>query len=335
MIIKFVTGSRERSYYIVILGIYGGVVLRKPNNDMDKIMDLFLYIFPKYLDKISEQRNIRAALKKASVENRVDKTIFKEDEFKDNKKNHNDLNKAESLKNDDKTISKGGDSEMGDRIEDGGITKGKDTDKDTNKDIDKDIGNDTDKDANKDIDKDVGKDTDKDVDKDMVKDISKESSELGDNDIINNEPSESCINGIEKILKELIGEKVDISITDSTIFLLNAVTILSVTDATVRLKTTLNTTIIVPIDEIVAIRCDLIYGISFEENCGLEVCKREESLKKYFTSIIGKKVSLHTKGDGEFKYINSRIITGTGNGIVIIEGTIAVSLSKIILIQEV
>ena len=278
--------------------------MKKSNNDMDKIMDLFLYIFPKYLDKINEHKNDRDIVRKVSMKKVVNKPTLKEPKIKENnhnvhkdeslksdhkleenEKDNNEVHKDEPLKNDHKL----------EEIEKDNLTKSNDTKSTSKGDVEM-----TDKESN----------------------------------MFKNEVYNICVDGMEKILKVLIGEKVDISITDSTMFLLNSVIILSVKDTIVKVKTTVNTTIIIPIQEIVAIRCNSIYGISFEDDCDLEACKREESLRRYFTSIIGKKIFLQTKGQDEFKYINNRIITGTGRGVVIIEGAIAISLSKIILIQE-
>lgn len=317
-------------------------------------MDLFLYMFPKYLDKIYEQTHSRDIIKNDSSERIPKKPVPKGDKIKTINKDHNhdkDTSKTEVSKNDYKLkenkndnlvkangnniISKRGEGIMANKVEDKDIDREKDIDKNKSMDKNKDI--DVDKDKNKGIDKNKDKDIDKD--KNIVKDIvvnkGKNKDIIVDADITKNEIYNNCIGGMEKILKELIEEKVDISIADSTMFLLNAVTVLSVEGTIVKLKTTVNTTIVIPIQEIVAIRSNLIYGISFKNNCNLEVCKEGESLRRYFASIIGKKVSIQTKGEGEFKYINSRIVTGTGKGIVIIEGTIAISLSKINLIEEI
>jgi hypothetical protein len=304
--------------------------LARSNSDMDKIMNLFLYIFPKYLDKVNEQKNDRNVVKKIHLEKSANKPVFKKIEKKENKDGRS---KGESLKNDYK-------------LEDnqkGKLTKKSDTTNISNEDdrkIDKE---------NKFI-KHGGENSDyikeENYQKDIYKDNTKNNESLKEqksknekkNNILKNEVCSICDNGMENILKKLIGEKVDISITDSTMFLLNTVTILSVEDAIVKLKTTLNANIIIPIQEVVGIKCNSIYGINFEDNYDsdvcIEYCKREENMRRYFASIIGKKIFLQTKGAGEFKYINNRIITGTGRGVVIIEGTMAISLSKIILIEE-
>lgn len=303
--------------------------MRRPKDDMDKIIDLLLYIFPKYLDRISDQRNNRFVTKKKNTPNRCEKVLLKENKFKDdNKENKSEYKKNDALikSKEDKSTCKGGDKMINDKA------RGSGNDKDDDKEIEQNIDKNTDKGIDKDIDK--------NIDKDIEKEIGSAENKIGksniivDNDIKKSEVYNSCVYGIEKILKELIGEKVDISITDSTMFLLNSVIVLSVEETIVKLKTVINTTIVVPIQEIVAIRCDLIYGINFEDNCNLDVREKDDGLRKYFSTIIGKKVFIQTKGEGEFKYINNRIITGTAKGIVILEGTIAISLSKISLVEE-
>lgn len=291
--------------------------MRRPRDDMDKIVDLLLYIFPKYLDRISDQRNSRVVIKENSIKNSREEAILKENKSKnDNKENKSEHKKNDALikSKEDKSICKGEDNVVN------GKARGSSKDKEVNPNTDKD----TDKGIDKNIEKEIGRAESK-IDKSNI---------ILDNDIKKSETYNSCVDGIEKILKELIGEKVDISITDSTMFLLNSVIILSVEESIVKLRTVLNTTIIVPIQEIVAIRCDLIYGINFEDNCDLDVYQKDDGLRRYFATVIGKKVFIQTKGEGEFKYINNRIITGTAKGIVIVEGTIAISLSKINLVEE-
>lgn len=299
--------------------------MARSNSDMDKIMDLFLYIFPKYLNKVNEQKNDRDIIKKIPLERPANKPILREIEKKDNKYGGS---KEELAKNDHKLEN----IEKGKLVKENG-TRNIPREHDIKADKENSIKH---EDKNRSYIKEQEHGKESYEDSTTTNEFSREKK---NNNIFKNEICSTCTDGMEKILKKLIGEKVDISITDSTMFLLNAATILYVDDTIVKLKTVINTTVIIPIHEIVGIRSNSIYGISFEDNDDLgvciESCKREERLRRYFSSIIGKKVFLQTKGVGEFKYINNRIITGTGKGVVIIEGTIAISLCKIILIEEI
>jgi len=325
---------------IVCTGNLGGSVLRKSNSDMDKIFDLFLYLFPKYLDKIYDQKNNRDTEKWTSIKKTVEKDAFKGDKIKNSNEHHNNNKDVHnSHKDHNSNIDRKEESKIKPEKNDDKLKVDKEENSvksNNNKSVSEggdkmtDTAHTTDTAKEGTIVTDTIDTTDTAKEGTIITNTTDERIDMSKNDLCN-----ICVDGIEKILKELVGEKVDISITDSTMFLLNAVTILSVTDNILRLKTAKNTTIIIPIQEIVAIRCNLIYGISFEDDCDSDTCEREESLRRYFASIIGKKVSLQTKGEGEFKYINNRIITSTGKGIVIIEGTIAISLSKITLIEEI
>jgi hypothetical protein len=295
--------------------------LRRLNSDMDKIFDLFLYLFPKYLDKISDPRNNRYTVKRSYIDESLERDAFQVDKIENSNKSHSDKNadNNQDTNNSNEEVSEG-ESVKNDNVNELEVNEENLEELKENKDVSK--GGEAMPDAVDAIDT-AKEDT-------VISEVTDETTDTG-----KNEPYNICVDGIEKILIELVGEKVDICITNPTMFLLNAVTILNVADDILKLRTSLNTIIVIPIEEIVAIRCKLIYGINFENNCNLDVCKKEEGLRRYFASIIGKKVSLQTKGEGEFKYISNRIVTGAGKGIVIIEGTIAISLSKITLVEEI
>lgn len=324
--------------------------MQRSNNDMDKLFDLFLYLFPKYLNKISDPRNNRYTEKRPYINKNSERDVLQEYKIEDiNDDGHDNQDTGNNQYTNEKDENKDNSSSTNDN----GKDSGKEDDSSSGKhdsNIDSEVASkgeavksDNELEINEENlkeNKGVSKGGEGMPDAVNAIDTAKEDiviSEVTDEttDTDKNESYNICVDGIEKILIELVGEKVDICITNSTMFLLNAVTILNAEDDIIKLRTSLNTIIVVPIAEIVAIRCNLIYGINFENNCNFEVCKKEEGLRRYFASIIGKKVSIQTKGEGEFKYISNRIVTGTGKGIVIVEGTIAISLSKITLVEEI
>lgn len=287
-------------------------------NDMEKLMDLFLYLFPKYLERLSDQQKNREVMKMQSFKEVKNKTTLREADKK-NKKDF--ISKEQALRNN---------QNLGEREKDK-TSKQANGEEEEKKHSKQEMKN-----------KDQLKDGDcKIEDKSKValeKKITTESK-ADENITTENKCCDYCTNDMGKILRKLIGEKVDICTTGSSVFLLNSATIVSVEDSIVKLKTIRNTKVVIPIHEIVGIRSDSIYSIKFNSYPNSDGCEkfciREQSLRKYFGSIIGKRVFLQTKGGGEFKYINNRIITGVGRGVVLIEGTVAISLCKIILIEEV
>lgn len=142
---------------------------------------------------------------------------------------------------------------------------------------------------------------------------------------------------IKKVIKVLINKKVNIAISDAARSIVWNVIILEINRDTVKLKTEKNTIIVLSIKEIVAIQCNkedynkFIKSICFNQK---EHYSKKE-LEKYFYSIIGKKVFIQTKGNIDFTYISCKKVTAVGDGFVVVEDSIIISLCKIILVEEV
>lgn len=297
--------------------------MARSNNDMDKMMDLFLYMIPKYLYRISENTNNIELKKRIPLEKDKSESAF------------NEINKKEIKELIDMTnsLGKGNESKENKKNIASNQSKSQDNEKKETKEEDTSIKHHISKKTNRNKEK-----SDDNVELFNQSSEEQKNKEKKNVNIIDNEKCNICINAMVDILKNLIGEKVDISITDSTMFLLNSATVLGIQDTIVKLRTLRNTIVLIPIQEIVGIRSNSLYGINFDDSYNLNMyeksCEREKSLREYFASRIGKRIFLQTKGDEDFKYINNRIITGTGRGIVIIEGTMMISLCKIILVEE-
>lgn len=140
----------------------------------------------------------------------------------------------------------------------------------------------------------------------------------------------------KKVLKVLVNKKINIAISDPIRSIIYNVIILEISSDIVKLKTETNTVIVLCIKEIVAIQCDEKDYVNFIKN----VCfnKKEgcsEGLQRYFYSVIGKKVFIQTKGTEEFRYINCKKVTAVGEGFVVIEDSIIISIRKIVLVEEI
>ncbi|WML35061.1 hypothetical protein [Clostridium sp. OS1-26] len=141
----------------------------------------------------------------------------------------------------------------------------------------------------------------------------------------------------KEILKLLINKRINIVISDPIRSIIYNVIILEVSSDIVKLKTEVNTIIILCIKEIVAIQCDEKDYIAFVKNVYFN--KKEHydggELQNYLYTIIGKRVFIQTKGNADFRHINCKKITAVGEGFVVIEDSIIISLYKIILVEEV
>lgn len=141
----------------------------------------------------------------------------------------------------------------------------------------------------------------------------------------------------KKVLKILINKKINIAISDPIRSIIYNVIILEVSSETVKLKTEANTIIVLCIKEIVAIQCDKKDYVTFVKNVYFN--KKENhgggELQSYLYTIIGKRVFIQTKGNADFRHINCKKITAVGEGFVVIEDSIIISLYKIILVEEV
>lgn len=140
----------------------------------------------------------------------------------------------------------------------------------------------------------------------------------------------------KKVLKVLINRKINIAISDPIRSIICNVIILEVSIDTVKLKTEANTIIVLCIKEIVAIQCDEKDYVTFVKNVYFN--KKEHydggELHSYLYTIIGKRVFIQTKGNADFRHINCKKITAVGEGFVVIEDSIIISLCKIILVEE-
>lgn len=142
---------------------------------------------------------------------------------------------------------------------------------------------------------------------------------------------------MEVMLKQLVGENISFStVARSNGFVTNA-TLLSVKDGIVHMDTS-HSILSIPVCEIVGIESNLIHSIELQslvETPTEESYKYKEwSLRNLFSTMIGEKIFIETTGSGSFDNINDKIITNVGQGIVVLDNTMAISLSKIILVER-
>lgn len=155
-----------------------------------------------------------------------------------------------------------------------------------------------------------------------------------------NEIEATWVNSImpmEILLKQLVGENITFStVTGSNESVANTI-LLSVKDGIVNIDVS-SRILSIPLCEIVGVESNLIHSIqlqSVEDILNEQLYEYKEwSLRNLFSTMIGEKVFIETKGSGSFNNINSKIVTNVGQGIVVLDNTMAISLSKIILVER-
>ena len=73
---------------------------------------------------------------------------------------------------------------------------------------------------------------------------------------------------------------------------------------------------------------------SFTEDDMTNCCPLEKSFQNYFSELVGKRVSMQTQGQGKFRYLSDRVVTGTGKGFVIVEDKTVILFCKIVFVKE-
>jgi hypothetical protein len=149
--------------------------------------------------------------------------------------------------------------------------------------------------------------------------------------------SGNAIRSMEIILKQLVGEYITFStVSKSNGFAVNAI-LLSVKDGIVHIDTS-HSILSIPICDIVGIESNLIHSIELQPLVEISTEEfyeyKDWSLGNLFSTMIGEQIFIETTGSGSFNNINDKIITNIGQGIVVLDNTMAISLNRIILVER-
>jgi hypothetical protein len=149
--------------------------------------------------------------------------------------------------------------------------------------------------------------------------------------------SENFIRPMEVILKQLVGENITFStVARSNKFATNAI-LLSVKDGIVHIDIS-NSILSIPISDIVGVESNLIHSIELQslmETSTKEFYEYKEwALRNLFSTMIGEQVYIETTGSGSFNNISDKIVTNVGQGVVVLDNTMAISLGRIILVER-
>ena len=149
--------------------------------------------------------------------------------------------------------------------------------------------------------------------------------------------SGNSIMPMEILLKQLVGENIAFStVTGSNEFVSKAI-LLSVKDGIVNINIS-SRILSIPISEIVGVQSNLIHSIELQwvvDALSEELYEYKEwSLRNLFSTMLGERIFIETRGVGSFKNISNKTVTNVGQGIVVLDNTMAISLSKIILVER-
>ncbi|MDW8800990.1 hypothetical protein P8V03_07460 [Clostridium sp. A1-XYC3] len=308
----------------------------KKRSDFDKLIDMFLYVLPKYLKNIDNDRYEKENIGEEALIRILDKIDFKEltkELIKEDKEaNSNKTSRNVNKQEDEQSVKK---SYHDDRTEKEHSNKNQVSEdkKDSKEDIDK---------VTRKIDQ--GKESRADEKKKEVERKGSDNQE-SDKQVLDNKKYEvkvlkedcsTCFNGLKDALKKLIGERITLSLEGCLGGIIDDAILLAVENSIVKLKTREKTIVLIPINEIVSVKSEEISSMKFNvDSKTLEgICNKSMDLSRYFNLNVGKTISLRTKGEGEFKYISRKKITGSWTGVVVLEGNMLISICKVLLIEE-
>lgn len=171
------------------------------------------------------------------------------------------------------------------------------------------------------------------------KDINKiEHADLKDGNRLSlkNKCFSGCNREIKNLLNEFSHEKLDICVEGDESGVLEQVNLISSDERMARFKNKEEEIIVIPIKNIIGMQLPVPisigkYSKKDDSSC---CCSFEKSMRDYFNTLIGKRVDIQTSGQGKFKWLYNKIITGVGKGFIIIENNVIITFCKIVIIRE-
>ncbi|MFC0904468.1 hypothetical protein ACFHWD_07175 [Clostridium sp. MT-14] len=298
--------------------------MRRSRNDMDDLMQLALYMFPKYMKRIQkyDRRHFEDL-------HHGEDHHYEHDEYADLKDLIGFIEKNIIR---DKGKEGMGDKKIGKKI-DGG--KPQNTGKNP-------IHEEILKKAQEQIKK-SGQGPDKKLSDDRnvrqdgraaksIKQLdSKETREMPTKDVC----FSACNEEIKNLLNRYVNKKFDICTDGDENCVFEQINLICADEELAKFKNGEGEIIVIPVRNIVGMNLpEPVYMEEHSKKDDMTYYPLEKSLCHYFGAIIGKRVCIQTRGQGKFKYLSRKLITGTGKGFVIIENNIVILFSKIIFIRE-
>lgn len=347
--------------------------MKRRGNNIDDLMQLALYMIPKYMKRIDRYNRRhykdlgrdKEYYEEQHMDNKeliefIEKNILKEEGILTRKKDRDKPKKLENEKAENLL-----ESSIVKKVKDKAEKKLDDFDKKESDSIDIDKEKEVqDKKISKDGNKKEGEnkgqipkvnekgnnDEKQEPDENKVSDESKVPDEEEKKQIIKSDgivkkrysilsSSKHCITcnrGISNLMNKLIGEKLDVCVKDDKMSILNEVNLIHSDEVLIKLTNKLEEKIIIPMKNVVGIQSNKLSSLdkSLKEVPKGYYCTFEKSMEEYFNSLIGKKVIIQTSGQGKFAYIYNKTITEVGLGFIVIDNDMMVTFSSIVLIRE-
>ena len=189
----------------------------------------------------------------------------------------------------------------------------------------------------------LNEETPKELDNEVFKEINKDNlvtspkESIGETKNNVKDFARNYIKPMEIILKQLIGENIALSTGISNKGFVSNAILLSVKDGIVNLDIS-HGILSIPIGEVVGVESNLIHSIELMPLIDINEEEiydyKEYSLGNLFSTMIGEQIYIETSGLGSFNNIDDKTVTNLGQGIVVLDNTMAISLSKIILVER-
>ncbi|AZV56333.1 hypothetical protein [Clostridium sp. AWRP] len=283
-------------------------------NNADDLMQLALYMLPKYMKRIQKYNKMYA-----DSDNEKE---YYEQEYADNKEIFDFIQKNIIEKNMD--LLKSGSEDKTKKIVDKTDMKDKDVKKEKDKSEEK-------KEDNK---KESSK---KHSSHRKEKNLKKLNGEIKKDGTITfkNKCLLNCNSGVMGLLNKFGNEKLDLYVKNDTSDIFKQVNVVHSDGELVRFNGG-DSDIVVPIKNIVGLystKLSSMEKLSEEDNYKIS-CPLEKTMREYFSSLKGKVIELCTKGEESFKHLKNRTVTNVGKGFVIVDNNTMVTFYNILFVKE-
>ncbi|ALU37764.1 hypothetical protein [Clostridium autoethanogenum] len=286
-------------------------------NNTDDLMQLALYMVPKYMKRIQKYNKMFA--------NSDNEKEYYEQEYADNKEIFDFIQKNIIEKNKDLLKSESEDKTK--KIAEKTDTKDKDEkEKKEEKDKPEEKKEDNKKEASK-------KHSSHRKEKNLKKlngEIKKDGTIMFKNKCLLN-----CNSGVMDLLNKFGSEKLDLYVKNDTSDIFKHVNVVHSDGELVRFNDG-DSDIVVPIKNIVGLYSTKLSSMEklLEEDNYKISCPLEKTMREYFSSLKGKAIEICTKGEESFKHLKNKTVTNVGKGFVIVDNNTMVTFYNILFVKE-
>ncbi|MHC6179649.1 hypothetical protein ACYUJ6_07275 [Clostridium sp. JNZ X4-2] len=308
--------------------------MKRSRNDMDDLIQLALYMMPKYMKKVNRYNKRQAGGSHHHGKHYEDENIYDKDLINFIEKNILRI----GGKGEEKS-KKEGKEVIGGKKDIGKNPFHQEINKMAQEQIKKINGQGSEKENNKKVSQEKHDKLKENNEKQNSKDINKiehVDSKNSNRLILKNKCCSGCNREIKNLLNEFSHEKLDICVEGDESGALEQVNLVSSDERMARFKNKEEEIIAIPIKNIIGMQLPVPiaigkYSKKDDSSC---YCSFEKSMRDYFNRLIGKRVDIQTSGHGKFKCLYNKIINEVGRGFVIIENNVMITFCKIVIIRE-